>query len=37
MPKRSPEEDWQQLVDEACEDEIERAANVSIEGSRATR
>jgi hypothetical protein len=28
--KRSPEEIWRQLVLEAGEDEIERAANVSV-------
>jgi hypothetical protein len=30
MPKRSPEEVWRQLVDEAGEDEVERAASVSV-------
>ena len=30
MPKRSPEEVWRQLVDEAGEDEIERATSVSV-------
>ena len=29
--KRSPVEVWRQLVDEAGEDEIERAASVSVE------
>jgi hypothetical protein len=29
-PKRSPVEVWRQLVDEAGEDEIERAASVSV-------
>src|SRR5260370_930227 len=30
MPKRSHEDVWQQLVDEAGEDEIDRAASVSV-------
>lgn len=30
MPKRSPEEIWRRLVDEAGEDEIEQAAGVSV-------
>jgi hypothetical protein len=30
MPKRSPEDVWRQLVDEAGEDEVERAASVSV-------
>jgi hypothetical protein len=31
MSKRTPENIWRQIVDEAGEDEIERAANVSVE------
>jgi len=30
MPKRGPEDVWRQLVDEAGEDEVERAASVSV-------
>jgi hypothetical protein len=30
MPKRSAVEVWQQLVDEAGEDEIDRAASVTV-------
>jgi hypothetical protein len=35
MSKRKPQDLWKQLVDEAGEDEIERAANVSVEQAEA--